>query len=1174
MDAARDLHPDEDDDFYFSDQDYDEGFAGKEEIPEDLLLERSFEDATRYIRSKQDFDPEDADDFVETYKESACIDSQGGNLLHAIIDMVKHNEEITPDGMESLVLKLIWKYPALLNGQNKERQNPIAMAIRSSKEECLQLIDYMVSACNGEPPSEEHIRSLDEALSSIQPHAGESCLHMAFKEHFVSDKTLRMLIENASDKALAIKDKTGKTPMHHAVSFPTLLDERAKLLDLFIERDLKTKQQHPTFLDLDDENGRSVYAKHQYDRMIVENRFNKEKAEKLLADRGKKEAGRAATIQADAQLPTVERPPMHRRPGPSQATMAEQTRLKPASNETGRNGAAIDDKVKDREELRKRRKDEEKRKMAVFLSGAANPYPRVKGNDEGDFVRPQGSGSRLQEQVQEPAPNTGIRRTNTGVAGRTAAKGEDQEPVAKPVPALAATKSRPPPSRSRGTSKKIQSASMPWRRKLSDDFLLKLKLHYMRTRSAEMAMHFIYGNNMNDIQISFDYDSLPKAMIWNEFEKRFGADSKSGFRFDSVLQYVAFPHVEVQRIGRLADKERERAESHPSLGREDIKYFFAWLYKKGVRHIIRVTVEDSPNSSGKVHSDKAIQESLEKFVVEILDWRKVDLDPETILHISSKVETKVSSGVNDDKTEMVQMPQRRLRELWLRWSGNNTALRAWSEREGLAMLPDLTRIHVVGPPPNKMYDGPDWTSNKMREFQTRLNSHRRLAATRDQTGVDPEDGGNPNVEKGVGVVSHVQVITRSYADEQRSTASRHSPHLTMSEGFDKGVDSHQWLQSTARFASEMDHLWKQTIAKFLQSGRNQTEPRGIEKDVVIALIDDGVDIFDSSLSDQILQGKSFDFHDGKVQPPYSSAMGHGTVMASMILRVCPMAKVYPIRLKTFDTANGKNRNIDAKYAAQAIQAALDRKATIISMSWTLPFDPGQGVDSGPQKRLRSVLEQAVKEKVLMFCSTPDKGKFLTTDYPSGPWRNDKKFFRIGAANADGTVFQWTPEDAITYVLPGVDVVKEQAASSSSRFDVSHYTHEEQLREPTKRLISFKYETGSSVATALAAGLAAMIIYCIKATILIRKTSNQSKSEIPIPDDGADRIAEDPIHMMNAFAALGNVTSNGFIQVWDQLDGVADALRVLRSVPSEAAGLEQTEKFVKFGTDLWNAKYRK
>lgn len=145
--------------------------------------------------------------------------------------------------------------------------------------------------------------------------------------------------------------------------------------------------------------------------------------------------------------------------------------------------------------------------------------------------------------------------------------------------------------------------------------------------------------------------------------------------------------------------------------------------------------------------------------------------------------------------------------------------------------------------------------------------------------------------------------------------ARGSAHLNVS-GPAEGVNEHKWLISTSRFAGEMIPFWKTTRENFLESRQNLGTQEGIENDVVLALIDDGVDMFDDSLTSQILEGKSFDFHGGKVRPPFSSAKGHGTIMASMILRVCPMVKVYPIRLRTHATLEGKNMNIDARYAAQ------------------------------------------------------------------------------------------------------------------------------------------------------------------------------------------------------------------------------------------------------------------
>ena len=192
--------------------------------------------------------------------------------------------------------------------------------------------------------------------------------------------------------------------------------------------------------------------------------------------------------------------------------------------------------------------------------------------------------------------------------------------------------------------------------------------------------------------------------------------------------------------------------------------------------------------------------------------------------------------------------------------------------------------------------------------------------------------------------------------------------------------------------------------------------------------------------------------------------------------------------------------------------------------------------------------------MLMFCSSPDEGNFKKLDYPSGPWR--ERFFRIGAAGADGRIFAYTPEDGITFVLPGVDVVKDQAGSGS-------------VDGITGRLVDFKYETGSSVATALAAGLAAMIIYCVKASILAAMTANQNKSfvGIAIPDDGANLIAEHDA-MQQAFRSLGTVTTNNFIQVWEELDKVSGMLEKARGGPlAPETKRARTENFVEFGKKL-------
>lgn len=193
-------------------------------------------------------------------------------------------------------------------------------------------------------------------------------------------------------------------------------------------------------------------------------------------------------------------------------------------------------------------------------------------------------------------------------------------------------------------------------------------------------------------------------MVWKEFVKRFGMDARSGLRFESVLQLVTFPRVEVILKGRQADLEREAERQSGSLGRKDMQYFLNWLYEKGVRHIIRLSVDESAEPGERVHSDQAIQTSLERFIVEHLDWKKTDLDPETILRVSSKVEKKIPTPEDSTNFETQIMPDRQLRQLHLRWSGSNVVLRGWSEPGSLAMLPHIKEIVLIAPPTHQVRD--------------------------------------------------------------------------------------------------------------------------------------------------------------------------------------------------------------------------------------------------------------------------------------------------------------------------------------------------------------------------------------------------------------------------------------------------------------------------------------
>jgi hypothetical protein len=131
---------------------------------------------------------------------------------------------------------------------------------------------------------------------------------------------------------------------------------------------------------------------------------------------------------------------------------------------------------------------------------------------------------------------------------------------------------------------------------------------------------------------------------------------------------VEFQTVQLQSSPESSKFKKKVTEEETGRGRKDMVFFFDWLRNKNVERVLKIIVDESQSAA---HSDEAIETALNGFHVEILDWRKVDLCPDTIV---------------------TSCPE--LRTIYLCWSGNNAVLRAWSEPEGLARLPHLTQVHL------------------------------------------------------------------------------------------------------------------------------------------------------------------------------------------------------------------------------------------------------------------------------------------------------------------------------------------------------------------------------------------------------------------------------------------------------------------------------------------------
>ncbi|RDW67032.1 hypothetical protein BP5796_09781 [Coleophoma crateriformis] len=591
----------------------------------------------------------------------------------------------------------------------------------------------------------------------------------------------------------------------------------------------------------------------------------------------------------------------------------------------------------------------------------------------------------------------------------------------------------------------------------------EIKLHYLRTRRPEIATTRLYGKNLEDTTICFEYAGAPTKVDSDDFKESF-----RNVKFDTILQYVAFPNVEVHPKPALSKSGGDAIEVS-GRGRTDMIFFFEWLRnEKGVKRILKVIVDDIQDPA---HSDEAIETALEGFDVEVLEWRKVDLCPETICNSSDK-----------------------LREVYLSWSGNNAMLRAWSEPDGLKKLENLTKVHL----------------HVKQDLETSIRTTRNINnfCERLRTPVPIEYCGTSTVAPSV--ASEVSEATARKIEVSRIERGRteqlvagnpaslpEKPELTLSP--------HRWLDCMDGFADAIQNIWRAAVkGKTSQSG----DINELHRPVEVALIDDGVDVYHEPLRGKISSGKSFDYGDrgeNRMRPYWVSERGHGTVMANMICRVCPMVNVYAIRLETqYDGKDPKPR-IVARSAAEAIDAAVDRQVQIISMSWTIK----QPEKQRDKEKFDAAMRRAVAAGILIFCSAGDAGAHQDSDYPASCSPN--KVIRIGAAKANGNAWEWVGSlNNLDFITPGHEVVQRKS--------------EDVLMQ------HFQPQTGSSVATALAVGLAALIISCVKLGALHTQSVGVSPTAVTMKD-----LVEVRQHknMKAAFDAVGTSreSNNKFIEVW-------------------------------------------
>ncbi|OBT56491.1 hypothetical protein VE04_04991 [Pseudogymnoascus sp. 24MN13] len=455
-----------------------------------------------------------------------------------------------------------------------------------------------------------------------------------------------------------------------------------------------------------------------------------------------------------------------------------------------------------------------------------------------------------------------------------------------------------------------------------------------------------------------------------------------------------------------------------------------------------------------------------------------------------------------------------LREINLLWSGRNAVLRSWGAANGLVLTSTLESITITQ---IEGLESEERTKKNLDDFKEQLGQSWLTINKPTPVFIPPKSGGR-------GAQSQGQPAEGSQAAQ--------IPERT--------VDPHKWMQCMEEFASSF-----RQISGISNKG---SDPR--LHPVTVALVDDGVDSAHPEFVNKEFHGKSFDnYNDGwKVTPYWASASGHGTLMARLVHRICPSADIYVIKLKTAKTGDTDKVQIDPLSAIQAIEHATELGVQVISMSWTTKVPDKSTVKTAFDK----AIQDAHTKGVLMFCSASDQGKFADFNYPHAS--NANYSFRIGAAKSTGTTSEFVGNtENLSFVFPGQDVVL-----SDQYGDVADFA-------------GFASHTGSSVATALASALAAVVLECVRLGVLYTDATESTLSEqsVAIKKGHLAKMTEKNA-MEYALSSIGvnRQTDNRYIEVWNTFSKVARNLKNAEGLPLEklaiVAGLARI--FLRMGID--------
>lgn len=197
------------------------------------------------------------------------------------------------------------------------------------------------------------------------------------------------------------------------------------------------------------------------------------------------------------------------------------------------------------------------------------------------------------------------------------------------------------------------------------------------------------------------------------------------------------------------------------------------------------------------------------------------------------------------------------------------------------------------------------------------------------------------------------------------------------------------------------------------------------------------------------------------------------------------------------------------------------------MSWSVRA-PAPGPE---QDRWQNVMSRAIKSQAILLCAASDQGDAGAETYPYAA--NPRYIFSIGAATSNARPADYVKPDDIHFLFPGHGVLLKDDSPDRSLGSVQH---------------------GSSVATALAAGLAALVLECVR---LGRLAVQRAERDGRDPPAGSTRIKSVDVGADGMKSIFSRMTGHSrmsesdkwYVKPWEVFRP-ADNERLRDSTPSE------------------------